>query len=128
MEVWLQRLTVVLFTAQSSEYTTNPSLVTSEQVPVKRQLPFAWWIWVVLAVSAFILIILLITYASLRSRCINSTADDPVYANTRPVANKQPSPRPGAQVDTLKKVSSSQNLKTPNSGRRYEEGKRRQKL
>lgn len=55
-----------------------------------------------------------------------NAAEDPIYANTRPVANKQPSPRPGMKVQPLKTASSSQNLRLhPSPGARYEDGKRR---
>lgn len=53
-----------------------------------------------------------------------NAGDDPIYANTRPVANKQPSPRPGMQLQSLK-TASPQNLQDLTAGRRYEDGKRR---
>ncbi|XP_035862868.1 uncharacterized protein LOC116063511 isoform X3 [Sander lucioperca] len=53
--------------------------------------------------------------------------EDPIYANTRPVANKQPSPRPAMPVGNLKTASSSQNLRNPSPGRRYDDGKQRYK-
>ncbi|XP_076583358.1 uncharacterized protein LOC143318762 isoform X2 [Chaetodon auriga] len=83
-----------------------------------------WWPWITLGVSAVILIVPLAVCALMRRRCRRSRAEDPVYANTRPVG-KQPSPRPGMPADNLKMVSSSQNLRNPNAGTRYDEGKRR---
>lgn len=57
-----------------------------------------------------------------------NAAEDPVYANTRPVANKHPSPRPRVQQPKdPKTLPSSQKLWTPSPGRRYDEGKRRYK-
>lgn len=84
--------------------------------------------WAIVGVSAFIPIIFLAGFFLLRKRCRRSRVEDPVYANTRPVAKKQPSPRPGMQVQSLKTASSSQNLRQhPSPGARYEDGKRRYK-
>ncbi|XP_031724358.1 uncharacterized protein LOC116395011 [Anarrhichthys ocellatus] len=83
------------------------------------------WMWITLGVSIVILIVLLVICVLLRRRRHGSREEDPVYANTRPVANKQPSPRPG--MDHLKAVSSSQNPRNPSPGRKYDEGKLRYK-
>ncbi|XP_028444258.1 uncharacterized protein LOC114562157 isoform X2 [Perca flavescens] len=85
------------------------------------------WIWILLGVSTFILIVLLVLCVLLRRRLRRSRGEDPIYANTRPVANKQPSPRPAMAVDNLKTASSSQNLRNPSPGRRYDDGKHRYK-
>ncbi|AWP11343.1 Hypothetical protein SMAX5B_017588 [Scophthalmus maximus] len=64
---------------------------------------------------------------------INSNAtqvvitEDPIYSNTRPVANKQPSPRPGLPGNQLKIVPPSQDLWTPSHSRRHDDGKQRHK-
>nr|XP_020509166.1 uncharacterized protein LOC109998598 isoform X3 [Labrus bergylta] len=84
-----------------------------------------WWLWMLLGVSAVVLIVLLLVCILLRRRCRRHREADPIYANTRPVANKQPSPRPGMPEETLKKTSSSQNLRNPNHTRRHDGGKRR---
>ncbi|XP_030582381.1 uncharacterized protein LOC115778481 isoform X2 [Archocentrus centrarchus] len=84
-----------------------------------------WWLWIVLGVSAFILLVLPFICVLLTRRQENR--EEPIYANTR-YPNKQPSPRPdmsGAAV-RLKTASSSQNLRAP-SPARYDEGKRRDK-
>ncbi|KAI4828419.1 hypothetical protein KUCAC02_022515 [Chaenocephalus aceratus] len=86
------------------------------------------WMWISLGVSTFILIVLLVVCLLLRRRHRRSRAEDPIYANTRPVANKHPSPRPGVLVDTLKKASSSQNLRNPSPTRKCHKDKRRCKL
>ncbi|XP_022615075.1 uncharacterized protein LOC111232023 isoform X2 [Seriola dumerili] len=60
--------------AQSLEKTTYPSLLTSKQVTHQELLPFVWWVWIVLGVSAFILIVLLVIHTLLKKRCITSRA------------------------------------------------------
>ncbi|XP_051232445.1 uncharacterized protein LOC127350153 isoform X2 [Dicentrarchus labrax] len=108
------------------EPTTYPSIpiVTDKQAFPEDEDKL--WPWILLGVSAFILIVLVILCVLLRRRCCRSRdAEDPIYANTRPLANKQPSPRPGMPVDNLK--ASSQNLRNPSPGKRYDEGKRRHK-
>ncbi|KAL7396324.1 hypothetical protein ABVT39_004215 [Epinephelus coioides] len=80
------------------------------------------WMWIILGVSAFILIVLLVTCICLRRRWRRKRGEDPVYANTRP---RQPSPRPG--MDNLKTVPSSQHLRNPSPSRTYDDGKRRYK-
>ncbi|XP_078115468.1 uncharacterized protein LOC144523640 isoform X3 [Sander vitreus] len=85
------------------------------------------WMWILFGVSTFILIVLLVLCVLLRRRCRRSRGEDPIYANTRPVANKQPSPRPAMPVGNLKEASSSQNLRNPSPGRRYDDGKQRYK-
>ncbi|XP_027146271.1 uncharacterized protein LOC109143096 isoform X2 [Larimichthys crocea] len=82
-----------------------------------------WWLWIILGVSAVILSILLLMCILLRRRCRQSR-EEPVYANTHS-CSKQPSPR--MPVDNLKMVPSSQNLRNPSPGRRYDEGTRRQR-
>lgn len=56
-----------------------------------------------------------------------NAGDEPIYTNTRPVANKQPSPRPRMQLHPLKTASSSQNFQDLTAEGRYEDGKRRNK-
>ncbi|KAG7513887.1 hypothetical protein JOB18_019409 [Solea senegalensis] len=74
-----------------------------------------WWMWMVLCLSILALFILLLICAVLRRRC--RRRQDPIYANTRPVA-KQPSPRPGAPAsNNLKAVPSSVNLRPPSPRR-----------
>ncbi|XP_039984279.1 uncharacterized protein LOC120790618 isoform X2 [Xiphias gladius] len=106
-----------------------PSLVTRKQAPRPEEPPpINWWMWILFGVSAFILIVLQVMFVLLRRRCRRSRAEDPVYANTRPVANKHPSPRPRVQQPKdPKTLPSSQKLWTPSPGRRYDEGKRRYK-
>lgn len=106
-----------------SEVTTYPSNVTYIKDPAL--LNDNWWLWIVLGVSAFILLVLPFICVLLTRRQENR--DEPIYGNTR-YPNNQPSPRPdmsGAAV-RLKTASSSQNLRTP-SPARYDEGKRRDK-
>ncbi|XP_010772625.1 uncharacterized protein isoform X1 [Notothenia coriiceps] len=122
-----------LVITESKELTTYPSLpkLTGKQATVSpiESLPLLdLWMWISLGVSTFILIVLLVVCLLLRRRHRRSRAEDPIYANTRPVANKQPSPRPGVPVDTLKKASSSQNLRNPSQARKCHEDKRRCKL
>ncbi|KAG7513891.1 hypothetical protein JOB18_019409 [Solea senegalensis] len=75
-----------------------------------------WWMWMVLCLSILALFILLLICAVLRRRC-RRRQEDPIYANTRPVA-KQPSPRPGAPAsNNLKAVPSSVNLRPPSPRR-----------
>ncbi|XP_034002033.1 uncharacterized protein LOC117495079 isoform X3 [Trematomus bernacchii] len=97
-------------------------------IPTKSLPLLDLWMWISLGVSTFILMVLLVVCLLLRRRHRRSRAEDPIYANTRPVANKHPSPRPGVPVDTLKKASSSQNLRNPSPARRCHEDKRRCKL
>ncbi|XP_034085752.1 uncharacterized protein LOC117555129 isoform X2 [Gymnodraco acuticeps] len=117
---------------ESKELTTYPSLpkLTGKQATMSptESLPLLdLWMWISLGVSTFILIVLLVVCLVLRRRHRRSR-EDPIYANTRPMANKQPSPRPGGLVDTLKKASSSQNLRNPSPARKCHEDKRRCKL
>ncbi|XP_029356640.1 uncharacterized protein LOC115042513 isoform X2 [Echeneis naucrates] len=78
------------------ENTTYLSIMTSKQATKPGRLGRFWEMWVPLGVSALVLtVLLLLTYAILRRRCSKSRGDDPVYANMRPIARKQPSPRPG---------------------------------
>lgn len=107
---------------------SGTEVVITNTTPTDNFQLMDWWMWILLAASAFILIVLLIICVCLRRRRYRSRADDPIYANTRPVANKQPSPRPRILVaDNLKPVSSSQNLRIPSPGRKYNDGKRRYK-
>ncbi|XP_010772636.1 uncharacterized protein isoform X2 [Notothenia coriiceps] len=103
-------------------------LVITTVSPIESLPLLDLWMWISLGVSTFILIVLLVVCLLLRRRHRRSRAEDPIYANTRPVANKQPSPRPGVPVDTLKKASSSQNLRNPSQARKCHEDKRRCKL
>ncbi|XP_041791826.1 uncharacterized protein LOC121605809 isoform X2 [Chelmon rostratus] len=113
------------------EHTTHPSLpvVTDKQAtvsPADNLSLLDWWLWITLGVSAVILIVLLVICVLMRKRG-RSSREDPVYANTRPVASKQPSPRPDMPVENLKMVPSSQTVRNPSPGRRYEGGKGRYK-
>ncbi|XP_023153000.2 uncharacterized protein LOC111587317 isoform X2 [Amphiprion ocellaris] len=81
-----------------------------------------WWMWVLVGVSAFILLVLIVVCILWRKCPNRSRAVDPIYANTHS-KSKGSSPRP--EMDHLKTVSSSQNLRTPSPGQRYGEGKRR---
>ncbi|XP_058494911.1 uncharacterized protein LOC131465940 isoform X3 [Solea solea] len=75
-----------------------------------------WWMWMGLCLSILTLFLLLLISAALRRRC-RRRQEDPIYANTRPVA-KQPSPRPGASAsNNLKAVPSSVNLRPPSPRR-----------
>ncbi|XP_034002032.1 uncharacterized protein LOC117495079 isoform X2 [Trematomus bernacchii] len=120
-----------LVITESKKLTTYPSLpkVKGKQavIPTKSLPLLDLWMWISLGVSTFILMVLLVVCLLLRRRHRRSR-EDPIYANTRPVANKHPSPRPGVPVDTLKKASSSQNLRNPSPARRCHEDKRRCKL
>ncbi|KAK9519183.1 hypothetical protein VZT92_021927 [Zoarces viviparus] len=108
---------------KSKENTTYPATVA----PIDNFTLNDQWMWITLGVSSGILIVLvlLVICVLLRRRRRRSREEDPVYANTRPVAKKQPSPRPG--MDHLKAVSSSQNPRNLSPGRKYDEGKRRYK-
>ncbi|KAM8745615.1 uncharacterized protein AB9X84_016764 isoform 3-T3 [Acanthopagrus schlegelii] len=103
-------------------YVSNGTKVVITTVPPKAI--FQLWHWIVLGVSAFVLIVLLVMCILLRRRWRRSRAEDPIYANTRPVLSKQPSPRPRIPADTLKTASSSQNLRDP-SPKRYDDSTRR---
>ncbi|XP_027146270.1 uncharacterized protein LOC109143096 isoform X1 [Larimichthys crocea] len=106
------------------ELTTHPSLPIVTSKPASPTESFSlWWLWIILGVSAVILSILLLMCILLRRRCRQSR-EEPVYANTHS-CSKQPSPR--MPVDNLKMVPSSQNLRNPSPGRRYDEGTRRQR-
>ncbi|KAM6939379.1 uncharacterized protein PEZ65_005453 [Lycodopsis pacificus] len=104
---------------KSKENTTYPATVS----PIDNFALIDQWMWIALGVSSVVLIVLLVICVLLRRRRRRIREEDPVYANTRPVAKKQPSPRPG--MDHLKAVSSSQTPQSP--GRKYDEGKRRYK-
>ncbi|KAK5930953.1 hypothetical protein CgunFtcFv8_027147 [Champsocephalus gunnari] len=122
-----------LVITESKELTTYPSLpnMAGKQATMSptESLPLLdLWMWISLGVSTFILIVLLVVCLLLRRRHRRSRAEDPIYANTRPVANKHPSPRPGVLVDTLKKASSSQNLRNPSPAQKCHKDKRRCKL
>ncbi|KAF3835013.1 hypothetical protein F7725_027571 [Dissostichus mawsoni] len=73
------------------------------------------WMWISLGVSTFILIILLVVRRS--NLCKHSSCGQQASV---------PSAR--VPVDTLKKASSSQNLRNPSPARRCHEDKRRCKL
>ncbi|XP_029905889.1 uncharacterized protein LOC115358177 [Myripristis murdjan] len=82
-----------------------------------------WWLWVVVGASSLLLVILIVSVCfSLRRRrrCRNRGIECPIYANTRPVLSKQPSPRPGMQLDSLKTVPPPKTLRTPSPARKYE--------
>ncbi|KAK2835758.1 hypothetical protein Q5P01_016242 [Channa striata] len=85
----------------------------------------SWWMWILLGGSTIILTALLVICILLRRRWRRRRAPDPIYINTRPMVNKQPSPRPAG--DKLKTAASAQNLRTPSPGGRYEDSKRRQR-
>ncbi|TNN66774.1 hypothetical protein EYF80_023016 [Liparis tanakae] len=97
--------------------TTNSSgtKVVIMTAPTDTFSPIDRWVWVTLGVSTASLMILLVACVLLRRRRRRrSREEDPVYANTRRVANKQPSPRPRA--DQLEAGPSSQNLRNPSPG------------
>ncbi|XP_060934796.1 uncharacterized protein LOC133011109 [Limanda limanda] len=85
------------------------------------------WMWLLLGGLTFILIVLLFICVMLRRRCRRRRAEDQIYANTHPVANKQPSPRPSLPLDSLKTRSSTDDFWTPKSNRIYANGKWKQK-
>ncbi|XP_037625562.1 uncharacterized protein LOC119488202 isoform X1 [Sebastes umbrosus] len=112
---------------KSKENTTYPSLpiVTATVTPTNNFQLIDWWMWLLLGVAVFILIVLLVICVWLRRRRHRSRVEQPIYANTHRVPNKQPSPRPGTPAaNNLKLVSSSQNLRTPSPGRKYEDKRR----
>ncbi|XP_029005274.1 uncharacterized protein LOC114854764 isoform X2 [Betta splendens] len=96
------------------------------QVNITTELPkgeaasVPWWMWIIVGASAFALLLLLVICILLRRRCHKRRDPDPIYINTRPMVNKQPSPRP----DNLK-AAVSQQLRTPSPGRRYEQSNRK---
>ncbi|XP_069378409.1 uncharacterized protein [Paralichthys olivaceus] len=112
--------TQVVIVKSLMEATVYPSLVTNDPTPID------WWMWILLGISTFILIILLVICAMMRRRC-HRRREDQIYANTHPVPNKQPSPRPRQPVNSLKKHPSSENFWTPGTNRTYANGKWRQK-
>ncbi|XP_028259238.1 uncharacterized protein LOC114434317 [Parambassis ranga] len=114
--------TEVVISKSLVESTTYLSLVTSKQVPPTDALP---WMWIAVAGSSFIMIVLLVVCIVQRRRCHRSREEEPVYVNAHPPASKQPSPRLPLPVNNLKTASSTQNLRTPSSARRYEESQRR---
>ncbi|XP_043985263.1 uncharacterized protein LOC122838587 isoform X1 [Gambusia affinis] len=75
------------------------------------------WMWIVVGASSFVLVVtaLLVTCVVQKKRCSRSI-EEPVYANTR---LGKPSPRL-MPADNPKSASSSQDLRTPISPRRYE--------
>ncbi|XP_047443534.1 uncharacterized protein LOC125009534 isoform X2 [Mugil cephalus] len=83
------------------------------------------WLWILLAVFSVILIVLLVIFILHRRQRRRSREEDPIYANTRPVALGQPSPQPGEPAKSLKTAHSSQNLRSHSPAGRYEEGRRR---
>ncbi|XP_042339846.1 uncharacterized protein LOC121941180 isoform X4 [Plectropomus leopardus] len=97
--------------------TSNGTEVVISRIPIINH-----WFWIILGVSAFILIALLLTCVCLRRRRSRSRGEDPIYANTH---NKQPSPRPG--MDNLKAIPMSQNLRNPSPCRNYDDRRWRQK-
>ncbi|XP_058494910.1 uncharacterized protein LOC131465940 isoform X2 [Solea solea] len=99
------------------ETTAYPSVLTRKQA-TPNLVPWfpKWWMWMGLCLSILTLFLLLLISAALRRRC-RRRQEDPIYANTRPVA-KQPSPRPGASAsNNLKAVPSSVNLRPPSPRR-----------
>ncbi|XP_062252062.1 uncharacterized protein LOC133961112 isoform X2 [Platichthys flesus] len=121
--------TQIVIAKSLMEATVYPSLVTSKQAnPANPEEPQAipWWMWIVLGVSTFIVIVLLVICVMLRSGN-RRRREDQIYANTHPVANKQPSPRPSLPLDTPKIRSSNDDFWTPKSDRVYANGKWKQK-
>ncbi|XP_040896556.1 uncharacterized protein LOC121183513 isoform X1 [Toxotes jaculatrix] len=119
--------TQVVITKSLMENTTYPSIVTSKQVScTDKDKVLDLWVWILLGVSTLIMFVLLIILVLVRRRCRRSRAEEPVYSNM-PAKGKQPSPRPGMPPIDVKTVPSSHKLCTPNSGRRYDEHKRRHK-
>lgn len=90
--------------------------------PSDSKLQLEWWMWVLVGVSAFVLLVLIAVCILLRKCSNRNRAAEPIYANTHS-KSKGSSPRP--EMNQLKTVSSSQNLRTPSPGQRYGEGKRR---
>ncbi|XP_034738392.1 uncharacterized protein LOC117951029 isoform X2 [Etheostoma cragini] len=111
----------------TSNHSNGTKLIISTVSPTDTFSLDGHWMWILLGVSSFILIVLLVLCVLLRRRLRRSRGEDPIYANTRPVANKQPSPRPAMPVGNLKTASSSQNLQNPSPGRRYYDGRQRYK-
>ncbi|KAG7513889.1 hypothetical protein JOB18_019409 [Solea senegalensis] len=109
--------TQVVIAESLMETTAYPSVLTRKQATPNLVPEFPkWWMWMVLCLSILALFILLLICAVLRRRC-RRRQEDPIYANTRPVA-KQPSPRPGAPAsNNLKAVPSSVNLRPPSPRR-----------
>ncbi|KAL3047549.1 hypothetical protein OYC64_021695 [Pagothenia borchgrevinki] len=125
---WYFCILIVVIPVLEKYRSNGTELVITTVIPTKSLPLLDLWMWISLGVSTFILMVLLVVCLLLRRRHRRSRAEDPIYANTRPVANKHPSPRPGVPVDTLKKASSSQNLRNPSPARRCHEDKRRCKL
>ncbi|XP_034440014.1 uncharacterized protein LOC117760803 isoform X1 [Hippoglossus hippoglossus] len=119
--------TQIVIAKSLMEATVYPSLVTSKQANPEDPQPIHWWMWLLLGVSTVILIVLLFITVMLRRRCRSRRAEDQIYANTHPVAHKQPSPRPSLPLDSLKTRSSSDDFWTPRSNRIYANGKWKQK-
>ncbi|XP_037625563.1 uncharacterized protein LOC119488202 isoform X2 [Sebastes umbrosus] len=113
---------IPLYTLSSS---IGREVVITTVTPTNNFQLIDWWMWLLLGVAVFILIVLLVICVWLRRRRHRSRVEQPIYANTHRVPNKQPSPRPGTPAaNNLKLVSSSQNLRTPSPGRKYEDKRR----
>nr|XP_015827134.2 uncharacterized protein LOC107393355 isoform X2 [Nothobranchius furzeri] len=82
-------------------------------------------LWIVIGASSLVLLLLiLLVICAVHRRCCRRR-EQPIYINTRAAVKKQPSPRPGLQVASLKNKPSSEDLRTPSPSRRYEQGTRR---
>ncbi|XP_076008942.1 uncharacterized protein LOC143002631 [Genypterus blacodes] len=92
-----------------TEHTTFLSLPTVTGIQVGVALD--WWIWAALAVGVVMLVVLVVVYVLVkRRRRAHRSRDCPIYGNTH---NRQPSPRPGAQLDNLKMVPPSHHRQSP---------------
>ncbi|XP_017159842.1 uncharacterized protein LOC108166235 isoform X2 [Poecilia reticulata] len=76
------------------------------------------WMWIIVGASSFVLVVIaLLVICVVRKRgCSRSIEQEPVYVNTR-LGNPSPRLMP---ADNPKSASSSQDLRTPISDRRYE--------
>nr|XP_015827133.2 uncharacterized protein LOC107393355 isoform X1 [Nothobranchius furzeri] len=104
--------------------TPVPSLTTqSPVIPNDDHKNMSLWI-VIGASSLVLLLLILLVICAVHRRCCRRR-EQPIYINTRAAVKKQPSPRPGLQVASLKNKPSSEDLRTPSPSRRYEQGTRR---
>ncbi|XP_032427044.1 uncharacterized protein LOC116725231 isoform X2 [Xiphophorus hellerii] len=82
------------------------------------------WMWIIVGASSFVLVVIaLLVIRVVQKRGCSRSIEEPIYANTR---TGKPSPRL-MPADNPKSASSSQDLRTPISARRYEGGNQRYK-